>query len=202
MGLFDVVVLDPPWQFDDRNTRGAAERHYPTMSFEEIHSLPLESITNPNGSHLFCWTTAAHLGEALQHVEKWGFSYKQYVVWTKTKAVRTELVGDLKIIHRLIDVEIDDPVPLRIGLGHYWRHVTEIALFATRGKGVSPLTHGYPNQFFAPLQEHSQKPELFQDMVERFSPGRTRLEIFARRERPGWITVGNEVATSLTSLLP
>jgi N6-adenosine-specific RNA methylase IME4 len=39
---------------------------------------------------------------------------------------------------------------------------------------------------------HSQKPEAFQDMVEKISPG-PYLELFARRRREGWASWGNEV---------
>jgi N6-adenosine-specific RNA methylase IME4 len=38
---------------------------------------------------------------------------------------------------------------------------------------------------------HSVKPEGFLDMVERVSPA-PRLELFARRDRLGWDTWGNE----------
>ena len=43
----------------------------------------------------------------------------------------------------------------------------------------------------APLGGHSEKPELFMDMVEQMSPG-PYLELFARRNRLGWDTWGNE----------
>jgi N6-adenosine-specific RNA methylase IME4 len=39
--------------------------------------------------------------------------------------------------------------------------------------------------------KHSAKPEAFLDMVERVSPG-PYLEMFARRNRLGWDTWGNE----------
>lgn len=39
--------------------------------------------------------------------------------------------------------------------------------------------------------EHSQKPEAFMDLVEQVSPG-PYLEMFARRQRLGWDTWGNE----------
>lgn len=42
-----------------------------------------------------------------------------------------------------------------------------------------------------PRGRHSAKPEAFQDMVERISPP-PYLELFARRNRLGWHTWGNE----------
>ena len=38
---------------------------------------------------------------------------------------------------------------------------------------------------------HSSKPEAFLDLVEQVSPG-PYLELFARRQRLGWDTWGNE----------
>ena len=46
--------------------------------------------------------------------------------------------------------------------------------------------------------KHSAKPEAFQDMVEAVSPG-PRLELFARRARPGWTVWGNEVEANVRS---
>lgn len=42
---------------------------------------------------------------------------------------------------------------------------------------------------------HSGKPDAFLDLVESMSPG-PYLELFARRERPGWTAWGNEMETT------
>lgn len=48
------------------------------------------------------------------------------------------------------------------------------------------------SRWFAwPISEHSRKPDAFLDIVEQVSPG-PRLEMFARRQRLGWDTWGNE----------
>jgi N6-adenosine-specific RNA methylase IME4 len=44
----------------------------------------------------------------------------------------------------------------------------------------------------APRLKHSQKPELFRQLIEQVSPG-PYLELFARRDVPGWTVWGNEV---------
>ena len=41
-------------------------------------------------------------------------------------------------------------------------------------------------------RRHSEKPEVFYRIVERMSPG-PYLELFARRERPGWRTLGDAI---------
>lgn len=41
-----------------------------------------------------------------------------------------------------------------------------------------------------PHNKHSSKPEDVQDRIERLHGPQTRLELFARRERPGWDSWG------------
>jgi hypothetical protein len=36
---FVTTAADPPWQYDNRASRGAAEDHYPVMSIEELAGL-------------------------------------------------------------------------------------------------------------------------------------------------------------------
>ena len=54
------------------------------------------------------------------------------------------------------------------------------------------LFKGQVTWTYAPLQEHSHKPEEQYAIIERCSPG-PYLELFARRKRPGWHSWGNEV---------
>lgn len=48
-----------------------------------------------------------------------------------------------------------------------------------------------------PRGKHSKKPEAFQDIVERVSPG-PYLELFARRKRTGWHAWGDEVESDVS----
>jgi N6-adenosine-specific RNA methylase IME4 len=45
----------------------------------------------------------------------------------------------------------------------------------------------------APRRAHSQKPEEVRDSIDRLYPDASKLELFARSERPGWDAWGNEV---------
>lgn len=54
---------------------------------------------------------------------------------------------------------------------------------------------------WAPRAEHSRKPEEVHEWVERLFPGEgpeTRLELFARRPRPGWTCWGGDLGFILT----
>jgi N6-adenosine-specific RNA methylase IME4 len=46
--------------------------------------------------------------------------------------------------------------------------------------------------FPAKVGAHSQKPELFYDLVEQLVDG-PYCELFARRQRPGWTCLGDEM---------
>jgi len=61
---------------------------------------------------------------------------------------------------------------------------------------LKPSNRGDGRWFQYPRGKHSQKPEGFQDMIEKVSPG-PYVELFARRKRPGWDVWGNEVDCDL-----
>lgn len=165
---FRTIVADPPWRFGNTSSRAAAENHYPTMSVTEIVGLRHKLDIWPENGHLYLWTTAAHLREALQVMMEWDFEYKLNLVWVKSKA----------------------PPKLQIGLGNYFRHAHELCLFGVRGKCQAKV-HNLPTVFFAPRSKHSKKPDEFSALVEKLSPG-PYLELFARRRRENWSSWGND----------
>lgn len=77
------------------------------------------------------------------------------------------------------------------GFGNYFINRTQPLLFGYRGK-LRMRQRWLPNVLFAPSRRHSQKPECSYTLIEQasFDP---RLELFARQEREGWTTVGNEL---------
>jgi len=76
-----------------------------------------------------------------------------------------------------------------IGIGHYGRGQHELMLFGVRGK-LPPLRAG-SSVITGDKREHSRKPEESYERIEHTSPG-PRLEIFARSNRPGWTSWGND----------
>ena len=177
---FRCIVADPPWDYKPkRGGNSYAKRKgwyyaggvkesplpYQCMSTEDICRLPIADCADRDGCRLFCWATNAHLHDALHVVEAWGFRYAQTLVWHKTNA---------------------SPFSGSVAFGS-----AEFLLVAVRGKvpilskarsSVVSLGHHH---------NHSQKPEAFQDLVMATTPG-PYLELFARRPRLGWVTIGNE----------
>lgn len=164
-------------------------------------------------AHCWMWVTDNYLPAGLDLMSRMGFNYKRTLVWAKISpgninAVAREIGHDsFKREDGIDSMEISDTAEekiwgafedrkgsfIRSGLGQYARGSHEILLFGTKGKAHMPPTDARPKSVqFAPISEHSAKPDLFYDIIEACSPG-PRLEMFARNARPGWAVFGNEV---------
>lgn len=77
---FPTIVIDPPWRYSNKATRGAAEDHYPTMSLNELADLKIPATDN---AHLYLWVTNAFLRDAFGLLDAWGFTYKACLTWCK-----------------------------------------------------------------------------------------------------------------------
>jgi N6-adenosine-specific RNA methylase IME4 len=165
--LFDVVVADPPWRSDFGKTCSrATERHYPTLTLDELAEIQVPALPY---SLLVMWATAPCLRQALALMEAWGFTYRTSGVWRKDKA----------------------------GTGKWLRSQHELFLLGRRGKFPAPKPGTLPLSVIdAPRGRHSQKPEALQDALESTYPGLRYLEMFARRQRPGWTCWGNDPEVS------
>lgn len=172
MSNFQTVLIDPPWnETGGGKIKRGADKHYPVMRWPEI----VATITGcphwkdvAGSSHLYLWVTNNHLPDGLKVIEALGYRYVTNVVWAKDG---------------------------RSGLGQYFRGRHELLLFATRGpRPTEPKTdlRNVPSLFNAPRGRHSEKPAQSYDLIESRSQA-PRLELFARRVRPGWVAWGNEV---------
>jgi N6-adenosine-specific RNA methylase IME4 len=139
------------------------------MTLEDIAALPVHALAE-RAAHLYLWTTNRFLEAAYAVVRAWNFRQPQVLVWCKP--------------------------PMGVGFGGAFTVTAEFILFARRGS----LPHSkrqdsswwnwsrvYENGHIA----HSAKPDAFLDLVEQVSPG-PYLELFARRQRLGWDTWGDE----------
>jgi N6-adenosine-specific RNA methylase IME4 len=202
---FGSIFLDPAWQFANQRTRAATSKHYEDMMGRAIASLDIGSMA-ADASHCYLWTTATHLPLAFECLRSWGFNFKLDIQWVKTRDILSDLVMTEKgprVIHRAVVPEPTDywngEIKLQIGLGNYYRHAHERLLFATRGPTYANV-HAFPTVIFAPREEHSAKPEIFQSMAELLSPG-PGVELFARRPRDGWCCVGSELGMTVEEFI-
>lgn len=86
------------------------------------------------------------------------------------------------------------------GLGAWFVHRTQTLLFGYRGR-LDMRARFRPNVLFASARRHSRKPEVSYELAEAVSHG-PRVELFARRPRPGWDVWGNEVCSDVAVTVP
>lgn len=166
--MYQTLVADPPWNFNDHlpgDSRGAAN-NYQTLSISQLKDFELPQIAAD--ARLFLWRVAAMQEEALSVMRAWGFIPKAEIVWLKTTKNGKPWFG----------------------MGRTVRMSHEVCLIGQRGH-PEVLSHSIRSTFEAPYTKHSGKPEAFFDLVESLSPG-PYLELFARRQRPGWVCLGDE----------
>jgi N6-adenosine-specific RNA methylase IME4 len=165
-GKYNVIYADPPWQYAfGFDIHGAADRHYSTMSIDELCELPIRDLTEDNAV-LFMWTTSPKLFDSYAVIKAWGFEYKTSFVWDKVKHV----------------------------MGHYNSVRHEFLLLCTKGSFPKQSNTLHDSVIeIERSDEHSEKPEYFRQLIETMYPLSKKIELFARRKSEGWDAWGNEL---------
>jgi N6-adenosine-specific RNA methylase IME4 len=170
-----VVYADPPWPFETWSEGGkgrSADNHYNTLPIDELAELPVADLAADN-TVLFLWCTWPHiaLGSHLAVIKAWGFEPKTVgFVWVKKNRRGKEL---------------------HTGMGYWTRANSEVCLIATRG-APKRMAEDVHQVIFAPVGEHSAKPEEVRRRIERLVAG-PYLELYGRRLAKGWTVWGNEI---------
>ena len=165
-GRYRIIYADCPWRYrsDGLDDYGAAERHYPTLSTDELGRLPIGELA-ADDAVLFLWATSPLLPDALAVMTAWGFTYKASFVWDKVKH----------------------------NFGHYNSVRHELLLVGTRGSCTPDASRLFDSVVSIERADHSAKPEEFRTIIETLYTWGPRVELFARSERPGWVAWGNEL---------
>lgn len=167
---YHTIYADPPWnEHGGGKYKRGADNHYPLMKTKDIKELPVPDLVSPDGCHIYLWVTNNFLQDGLECLKYWGFEYVTTITWLKDK----------------------------IGLGQYYRGLTEHCLFGrTKIKLPFKTENGKRCQgvtgFTESKREHNKKPDKMRKMIEEVSYG-PRIELFARERFPGWDAWGNEV---------
>jgi len=162
-GPFRVIVADPPWAYEKRKDDGS---HRAALTYPTMSTAEICAMPIRERAHedcvLWLWTTNAFMRDAFQVLDAWGFAEKTILTWAKD----------------------------RMGTGDWLRGKTEHCILAVRGAPHVNLTN-QTTLLTAPLRDHSRKPDEFYALVETLCPG-SKLEVFARQQRPGWVAWGAE----------
>jgi transcriptional regulator with XRE-family HTH domain len=132
-GLFQTIVIDPPWDWGDENDInqfGRAKPDYATIPLENLLKYPVAKFADEN-CHLYLWITNRSLPKGFELIEAWGFRYITCLTWVKSS----------------------------VGIGNYFRGSTEQVLFAI--KGNMPLKrHDVGTYFEAPRGENIVRNQI------------------------------------------
>lgn len=169
---YRVWYADPPWHYGnsgaigDTDNYGHAERHYPSMTIEELCAMGVsikERATDD--AVLFMWVTSPLLEECFPVIRAWGFQYKTSFVWDK--------VGH--------------------NYGHYNSVRHEFLLVCTRGSCTPDEKTLFDSVVsIEKSRKHSEKPEEFRRIIDTLYTQGNRIELFARTPADGWDAWGNE----------
>ena len=177
---YQIIYADPPWNFNqvvgiyqdggrpDRFTKD----HYSCMSLAEIKALPVSSIADKDCA-LFLWTTDAHLPEALQVINSWGFRYKTVAfIWEKL-TIKGNLCANI---------------------GAWTMKNAELCLIGTKGNMVKYKKQRNIFQLVRAVRTvHSAKPEEVRRNIEALFGDLSRIELFARQKTEGWDAIGFDI---------
>lgn len=180
--MFTVAVIDWPWSFKTHSEKGQGRSpKYEKLGIEYARAMPIPDVMRLN-SAIIMWTSGPYLFQAHDICRTWGYRYSTYAfVWAK---LNKKQAGRFALVN-------DDAI-WKMTTGYWTRANCEIALLYTRGhpKRVSKSVR---QLIVTPYDGvHSRKPEEAQDRIEKLLEG-PYLEVFARRYRPGWTCIGNEL---------
>lgn len=177
-GKYYVIYADPPWPYDDsgvvttNDAYGRAERHFPTMTLDDIKALKVPAACN---CVTFLWVPTPLLPDGFAVLDAWGFEYKTDFVWDKVLPNFGHYCN-LRHENLLLGTRGDGMVP-DVKVANNIKSIVQIKRSRT----------------------HSEKPDAFRDIIDTLYPplaDNDRLELFARKDVKGWARWGNEVPTS------
>ena len=163
---YGVVYADPEWKFETWDGLSGGAEHYAVSELDEIKDRDVPSIS-ADDCVLFLWATVPMLPHALEVMEAWGFRYVSHVAWVKNRS----------------------------GTGYWFINKHELLLVGTKGNvpAPSPGTQ-YLSVIEADRGRHSEKPEAFAEMIEKYFPALPKIELNRRGPpRKGWDAWGAEM---------
>lgn len=175
---YDIVYTDPPWKQSKggkkavRPNSSGKDLDYQTMSIEQIAELHKSVFdNNVNKKHnVFMWTIDKYLHQTEEMMKNFGYNLHARMIWDKINGIPAAFT--VRYSHEYL-------------LWFYKKGDILMPSDETRGK--------YSTVLREMVTKHSKKPECAYEMIEDMFPNASKLEMFARNERTGWDSWGNEL---------
>lgn len=144
---------------------------YNTLSIEEITEIhrKVKELEEPK-ANIFMWTIDKFLHETESMMRLLGYELHARMIWDKENGIAPAFT--VRFSHEYL-------------LWFYQKGHILMPEKETRGK--------YTTVFRERATKHSKKPESVYEMIEEMFPECKKLEMFARTERIGWDSFGNEL---------
>ena len=211
-------------QLKQSSVKRGASSNYLTMSIDDIKNMKIKDLADPNGAVLAMWVPSSLLIEGLDIMKHYGFHYKQNYIWVKTKkepleevssvinksikiATKISSISDLKSSLKDLSVAAADTIHnldfsslLGFGMGHLFRQTHEICIIGINNNKIYKKLQNKSQRSvsLATNLKHSQKPEHLQDSFDlMFDQNCKKIELFSRRQRPGWDCIGNQAPNTI-----
>ena len=185
---YGAIYADPAWKYRTRTPEGlgrSADRHYKTMTLEEIMALPVRDLATRD-CHLFMWITGPFLaiGAHVPVLKAWGFRPSSIAfVWLKSKKETAQ--------GRIHAPPLDESAFVH-GMGQTTKQNAEYVILGRRG---SPrrMSKSVRQEIIEPRRQHSRKPDCTRDRIREYvGPDIRCCELFGRTQLEGWDSWGNE----------
>lgn len=184
---YNIIYADPPWNMGyvkggltAGSVKGGEILPYPTMTDNEIMNLNIKDIAHDN-SFLFMWVTDNRIPKVEEYMNAWGFKYNSLAfVWNK--------------------ITKKDSNKVRTTLTPYTRRSCEYCFLGLRGKTKDLILDHYVLQYVpwaSETRKHSVKPDEVRKRIVKLCGDLPRIELFARENKDGWDTWGNELNNSI-----
>lgn len=207
---YSLILTDNPWEYDNKQQNNPARggMTYPYLSMNALADLPVHKIAADNAILVY-WVTFPKLvdsfyKDAAKHnplsiIHTWGFRpVTALFLWIKlNKSTRIRNKGadpyweeDKNDANEYEHIKTSD---FYSGLGKYTNSNAEMAIVCRRGKGLPRIAKNVKQLIFAPIGEHSAKPQEQYTRLDALYGDVPRIELFARKQNPapkGWDMTG------------
>lgn len=170
-----VFIIDPPWPKKKGGRRAVRPKQgraldYQTMSVPDIFTLlDRDVFSRAQKNHtVFLWGVDEFLyvGEA-QMLER-GYRMHARMVWDKENGVAPAF--SVRFAHEYLT----------------WFYKPKFTPVSVESRGKLTTV------FREPARQHSRKPEVVYSALEAWFPDHSKMDVFSRQPREGWVQYGDQ----------